>query len=73
MEHPHAVLVEFFDWYGLKDIRACLKEWLQLALRTDEVLEIDFLTIHDHVLKLAEAAWVLHVNKKEKVKRKKQK
>jgi hypothetical protein len=46
-------------------------QWLHEALRTDEVLEIDYLTIHDHVLKLTEAAWVLHCNKNGKVKRQK--
>jgi len=70
MEHPQKVLSEFFECYGLKDIRACLKEWLYEAVRTDETLQMNFLVLHDHIMKLTEAAWLLH-NEKRKSKKKK--
>ncbi|HEV8286624.1 MAG TPA: hypothetical protein VGQ09_20085 [Chitinophagaceae bacterium] len=63
MENPHKVLAEFFDCYNLKDIRACLREWLYDVLRPDEVLQMNYLTVHDHVIKLAEASWILHSDK----------
>ena len=60
MEQPYAVLGEVFDYYGLKHFRTFLKLWLQAALCHDEVPEMDYLTLHDHVIKLAEAAWILY-------------
>jgi hypothetical protein len=71
MEHPYKVLAEFFDCYHLKDIRFCLKEWLHVALRPDEILQMNYLTLHDHILKLAESAWLLHTNRTTKSKNKK--
>ena len=58
--NPDKVLAEFFTYYDLRNIRTFLKLWLQAALRTNEVLDMDYLTLHDHMIKLAEAAWVLH-------------
>ena len=62
MEHPHKVIAEFFDCYDLKNIRAFLKLWLQEVLRPDEILEMDYLSLHDHVIRLTEAAWVLYTS-----------
>jgi hypothetical protein len=60
MEDPHAALAEFFTGYHLTDIRFCLREWLSTSLRRDEVPQQDYLALHDHLVKLAEAAWLLH-------------
>jgi hypothetical protein len=61
---PYLAVAEFFTGYHLTDIRFCLREWLSTALRTDEVLEMDYLPLHDHLIKLAEAAWLLHQKNK---------
>jgi hypothetical protein len=61
---PYQVLKEFFNGYHLTDIRFCLREWLGTALRTDEVMEMDYLNLHDNLVKLAEAAWLLHQKNK---------
>ena len=73
MEQPYKVLAEFFDCYDLKNIRAFLKLWLQEALRPNEVLEVDYLALHDHVIKLAEAAWILHTGETDKAVKNKKK
>ena len=66
MENPYLVLKEFFEYYHLTDIRACLKEWLNEVLRPGEILELDYNHICDHVEKLIEAAWLLHTRKPKK-------
>ena len=60
MEDPHLALAEFFTGYHLTDIRFCLREWLSTSLRRDEVPQQDYLALHDHLVKLAEAGWLLH-------------
>lgn len=57
---PDKALAEFFTYYGLRDIRTFLKLWLQAALRPTEILDMDYLTLHDNILKLAEAAWLVY-------------
>lgn len=69
MEHPHKVISEFFDCYQLKQVRAFLKEWLYETVHTDEPIHLNFLVLHDHIMKLAEAAWIVHKDKKMKKKK----
>jgi len=73
IEQPQKVLAEFFDCYHLQNIRSFLKLWLHEALRPNEILQMDYLTLHDHLLKLTEAAWLLHQSKSIKPKRKNKK
>ncbi len=64
MENPHLVIAELFEHYHLPELRFVLKEWLDAAIKEDEVMEINFLTLHNMVLRVAEAAWVLNQNYK---------
>ena len=57
---PGKVLAEFFTYYDLKCFRIFLRLLLKAALRPTEVLDMDYLTLHDNILKLAEAAWLVY-------------
>ena len=59
INNPHHILKEFFTWYTLSDIRLCLKEWLTDALRAEDVEALEYVTLHDNIEKLIEAAWVI--------------
>ncbi len=60
---PQMVISEFFDRYHLPDIRVCLREWLDESIREDEVLPMNFLALHDEVMRLVEAVWVMNEGK----------
>lgn len=70
IEQPQKVLADFFDCYHLQNVRTFLKLWLHEALRPNEILQMDYLSLHDHLLKLTEAAWLLHHSQTTKQKRK---
>jgi len=72
IENPDLVLAEFFDCFHLHDGREAMHEMLYAALHDKDAEAINFLHLHDLVVKLIEAAWVkLHedkqVNKKPEV------
>ena len=58
IDNPQSVFEEFFDKYHLPDIRFCLKEWLDESLKEDEILPLNFVQIHNEVMKVIEAAWL---------------
>jgi hypothetical protein len=60
IDNPLSVCKDFFDTYHLPDIRYCLKEWLEDALRNREAQAIQLLTVYHNTLQLIEAAWLLH-------------
>ncbi|UPK70956.1 HEPN domain-containing protein [Chitinophaga filiformis] len=59
INNPRHILKEFFTWYTLSDIRLCLKEWLTDALRAEDVEALEYVTLHDNIEKLIEAAWLI--------------
>lgn len=59
IEQPLKVLEAFFDCYHLPQARACLKEWLDNSLRTEDVNGARMLFIYDSINKLVEAAWLI--------------
>lgn len=60
IEQPQQVLIQFFDTYNLPAIRACLKQWLEDALRAQNVAAADHFFTCQHIEKLVEAAWLIH-------------
>lgn len=65
IDNPHHILKEFFTWYTLSDIRLCLKEWLTDALLAEDVVGLEYVTLHDNIEKLIEAAWIILGNESE--------
>ena len=59
MEDPHLVINELFDHYNLPEFRFIMKEWLDAALKEDEVLEVNYVGVYDLMIKVVEAVWVL--------------
>ncbi len=60
MDDPYSVLAYFFECYSLPDIRICLKELLNDALRAENVDAADHVSTHADIEKLVEAAWIIH-------------
>lgn len=54
------VLDQFFQMYHLPQARACLKEWLDDALRAEDNCASAHVTMYNQVEKLIEAAFILH-------------
>ena len=51
---------EFFECYSLPDIRHYLREWLYISmLQKETIMEDDFVMLHDAILRLVEASWLL--------------
>lgn len=59
VNNPRLLLKDFFACYSLPDIRYCLHEWLEKSIRQDEVFDANLLALHDNMLKLVEASWLL--------------
>jgi HEPN domain-containing protein len=59
VEDPYEVLAAFFDCYTLHQSRLCLKRLLEDALNAENEQAINHLTLHDNILKLIEAAWLV--------------
>ncbi len=59
VNNPRLLLQDFFACYSLPDIRYCLHEWLEKSIRQDEVFDANLLALHDNILKLVEASWLL--------------
>ena len=62
MAAPRQVIAEFFETYNLPAIRACLRQWLDDAIRQDDVAAADHMHTCGHVEKLVEAAWLLRTD-----------
>ncbi len=60
LEQPRQVFIQFFDTYNLPAIRACLRQWLEDALRAEDVAASDHFFTCNHIEKLVEAAWLIH-------------
>ncbi len=60
IEDPRLVLSFFFTCYGLPDIRACLKELLQDALRADNADASNHVALQQDLEKLVEASWLIY-------------
>lgn len=56
---PYLVIHQLFDQYKLPEFRFLLKEWLDAALKDDEVLPVNFVALYDMMLRMVEAASVL--------------
>lgn len=56
---PHRVFAEFFEAYNLPAIRACLRQWLEDALRAENTNASDHFYTCNHVERLVEAAWLI--------------
>ena len=65
---PHQVFAEFFEMYNLPGIRACLRQWLEDALRAENVYAADHLYTCNHVERLVEAAWLMRQENGQKAK-----
>jgi hypothetical protein len=52
-------------------MRYCLREWLYEVVQKEEVPTYNFLWLHDELIRLAEAAWLLQQQNKKPVKGKK--
>ncbi len=59
VQNPLLLLEEFFDCYSLPDIRHCLREWLFRSMQQKEAKDDNLMTLHDTVLRLVEASWLL--------------
>lgn len=60
VDNPSTVFNAFFECYNLIGIRYRLREWLGETMHVDQELIYDFLTLHDNIVKLVEAAWQYH-------------
>ncbi len=57
---PRLVLSYFFKCYDLPDIRACLKELLHDAVKSDSIDASSHMILHRDLEKLVEASWLLY-------------
>jgi hypothetical protein len=64
MQNPYTILEEFFDAYNLTQIRVLFREWLSNVIRTDEAPALNYISLHDQLERLIEAAWILHQSQK---------
>lgn len=60
---PRSVLSYFFTSYDLPDMRACLKEFLHDALRSDNSNASSHVSLHQDLEKLVEASWLIYQQK----------
>jgi len=57
---PQEVIDHFFGAWRLPEVRYVLKEWLYEAYGAGMGSEKEFLFLHDELIRLVEASWVLH-------------
>lgn len=60
MKNPQKLIDEFFELYGLPDIRHCLNEWYMASLYCTETAESlpDRFHLYLTLLQFCEAVWV---------------
>jgi len=60
---PKEVIEQFFSAWSLTQVRYILKEWLYEAYGSGMGGEKEFLFLHDELIRLVEAIWVLQQEK----------
>jgi HEPN domain-containing protein len=56
---PLSVIAAFFDCYKLPESRVYLQEWLKDALQKEDVNGANLFVLHNSIVRLAEASWLI--------------
>lgn len=56
---PLSVVAAFFDCYKLREPRVYLQEWLNDALQKEDVDGGNLFVLHNNIVRLAEASWLV--------------
>jgi HEPN domain-containing protein len=59
MDDPLSVIAAFFDCYNLPESRVYLQEWLKDALQREDVNGGNLFVLHNNIVRLAEASWLV--------------
>ncbi|MCP9750454.1 hypothetical protein [Ferruginibacter sp. HRS2-29] len=59
MDDPKEVIGQFFSTWSLTQVRYIMKEWLYEAYGSGMGTEKEFLFMHDELIRLVEAVFVL--------------
>lgn len=59
VDNPILVVEDFFNCYSLPNIRYCLHDWLAKSVHKNELMETNLISLHDTIIKLIEASWLL--------------
>ncbi|MCA6440873.1 MAG: hypothetical protein IM584_05045 [Chitinophagaceae bacterium] len=60
IDDPRSVLSYFFTCYDLPDLRACLKEFLHDAVKSDSIDASSHIILQQDLEKLVEASWLIY-------------